>query len=669
MGCSLLADILSSPHNTKLLLVLSYMSTLIVALYCSLTRNFSVLAVPFTARHIVKYISIPLSIYIAVTTLHRFYVGGPIRVAIFLMLFLPYLVAFRPFTSAPKKDITIIFLSAVFCTSIFHYAQRYVWQYYIDRGSATILCAAALAVAAVVFAFIMREPRFAKKTPRNIITALAGLAAVAAFLLWTVNVRSWTSFGTVHNWGVFIDAAERTAKGFVPLFDFPLQYGFGPLVMTLAGCAIGGCWSGFYVSMTILSILYFVVILLVLRQSAMRKEAFGCGLDIVVALLATTLWIGVPWNGFQVNPTPSVGGVRFLPMAAMILALFRGWNRGAYAILAASVWWSPDALVMNTLLLGGHELFRLRVHQAILRIVATILAAGAMFVSVYVAIWHIFPDPLAYLEYLIHVPGAMAPPVDGSMWILFGAFLLGIYCLGTEEDLEERRRHLLALYGLLGASLYCLGRSHSQNFVNVMPYLVIVAYRFFGLTETGRVFLAIRGQILTCLLLGVVFVHWPSNYWNDVSYDIQAITRDEETLQNQILSSLIRPANAAVMISSTTGIPLQQVAPKWMPLDSWASYRFIPPARRNIYLSRWISRHPDIPTIGCYIFDDPDAAEPPSLPAYSVLDGFDQSFAMTSNQSVGTYRFVGLSIKGRQNDSDREPCVIKPGMRDILPVR
>lgn len=640
---------------------------MISAVYFSITKRIYRIDALFSKGPLVRYVTFSLGAYVVITTLHRFYHGGPIRIFVFALMFVPYFAACKPFSGGKRSDILVTAVSALCCTSAFHYIQREVWPYYATTSGVVGLCVVTVLIVSVVFWLTMYEREPASAAVIKLTTGVAVAVAAADFLLLSANVRYWVPYLTItHHWGVFINAAERVTAGFVPLFDFPLQYGFGPLVMTLVGCRLEGCWTGFYAASTILSFLYFAAALLVLRMSAPRIATRGWAFDTVVALLATTLWIGVPWEGFQAIPIPSVGGVRFLPLAAMVVALFAGSIRASYAILALSAWWSPEAILMNTILLGGHELFRLKPHQAILRVGGAIAAAAALFVAVYFAIWHVFPDPLAYLEYLIHVPGPMPPAVDGSMWMLFGAFLLAIYCLATETDSEQSRRHLITLYALLAASLYCLGRSHSQNFINIMPFMVFVAYRFFGLAKSGRVFLAIRGQIVTLLFLGAVFVHWPDHPWNNISYDAEVISQEEATMQTKIVSALTAPTKAAIMVTGRTGITLQQAAPKWMPLDAWASYRFIPPERRNIYLSRWISRHPAIPGHGCYIFEDPDLAEPPSLPAYGVIDGFEKAFVITSDRRLGRYRFVGLSIRGREEASDGEACAFTSDMKDIV---
>ncbi len=185
------------------------------------------------------------------------------------------------------------------------------------------------------------------------LVALLGFGIVATLLMGQFGspVLFWAIW---HHWGAYAAPARAMAAGGVPFRDFPVQYGMGPTLL-IAALGSKDLFFGIYLATAIVNTLYLLAlsacVLLVLRDSPR-----GVALLAILALTcAVLLWTGYPPDEAGPMMTPSVDGMRFLPLTLLILAILWG-ERHARPVTALGYmgWlfglaWSPEAGVYATI--------------------------------------------------------------------------------------------------------------------------------------------------------------------------------------------------------------------------------------------------------------------------------------------------------------------------------
>jgi hypothetical protein len=128
---------------------------------------------------------------------------------------------------------------------------------------------------------------------------------------------------TWHHWGAFIGPAQLVAEGVYPLYDIPVQYGFGPTVLSALSCGVLGCWSGFY-WLNVSFVICFFAALIYAALCFSRRASLPAQIAILTSVAICTLgWTMYPPSLISPLSTPSTSGMRFLPGALMMAFLVR----------------------------------------------------------------------------------------------------------------------------------------------------------------------------------------------------------------------------------------------------------------------------------------------------------------------------------------------------------
>ena len=149
-----------------------------------------------------------------------------------------------------------------------------------------------------------------------------------------------------HHWGPFVSPAEAILAGFVPFRDFPVQYGMGPALTVAAVCG-GDCWGALYVVAGTANLLYALAVATCALLGPMRARP-GI-MAAAAAAAAALLWTGFPPHFVGPLAFPSVAGLRFLPVAGLLLAILLAERHGrapgwaGHGLWALAVAWSPEA--------------------------------------------------------------------------------------------------------------------------------------------------------------------------------------------------------------------------------------------------------------------------------------------------------------------------------------
>lgn len=333
----------------------------------------------------------------------------------------------------------------------------------------------------------------AKKEPASILPtmALALPIGLAVGLLTAPFGSSEPIYFAWHHWGAYLAPVEAWVAGGLPYRDFPIQYGIGPTALLAAVCG-SDCWRGIYGATIIANALYFsvlagcVVILTAGSSRGLRWLALGA------LWCATFIWTAFPADLGSTAMTPSVAGLRFLPIAVLLLNILFAEGSGkrrdwlGHAIWLADLFWSPEAAFFGTLLwwpyiamrdAGNASTSRERwialLRGALRGLIA--LAAGLIFLSL--VLWLLSAGaarPRDFLAYILYPPGPLPINPVGTVWLALATILLALQALiGTGKSLRGRSLYA-CLLGFLAAGTYYLSRSHDNNILNLFPLLVIL---------------------------------------------------------------------------------------------------------------------------------------------------------------------------------------------------
>jgi hypothetical protein len=283
------------------------------------------------------------------------------------------------------------------------------------------------------------------------LAAALGLGVVSAILLGQFG--SPLLFEAIwHHWGAYVAPAQAMIAGGVPFRDFPVQYGMGPTLL-IAALSNGDLWFGTYLATALANTLYLLAMVacvgLALRTSR-RGTALLAALAMACAVLA---WTGYPPDLGGPMITPSVDGMRFLPLALLILAMFSGEAVErpilglGYALWLFGLAWSPEAGVYATVVWFPYLALRMAQKKDLRSPGAVALAAlrGAAVAAAAVALGFAFltlafrarfgdwPSPSGFLTYIRNPPGVLPPNLLGPIWLIVAALGIGAIAL-TRAD-------------------------------------------------------------------------------------------------------------------------------------------------------------------------------------------------------------------------------------------
>jgi hypothetical protein len=358
-----------------------------------------------------------------------------------------------------------------------------------------LICIAACGLA---FFHEMRAGKADRATRRATTVFLAVAASVVVPLSFSTGFLDTQpqKLWAWHHWSAYIGPSELLLSGARIFFDFPTQYGLGPTALVALACG-ENCWIGMYfvvgVTATLFAILGFALV------ADLRPRTAPAAVVVLAACMAAFMfWTAYPRVVSTTLTTPSVSGLRFLPVLALVAVLVwsekqsflrRRWIAfGTFAFSAAALW-SPESLFISALIWGPYFLLRRladadakkmfsRLFAGLAYLAATVVVIYGVALIAYRSYAGVWPDADAFFAYILYPPGPMPINPKGPVLFFVAALAIGAmncwYAYRSKGNTDEFRRSMAFLLLAYGTFAYVLGRGHDNNFCNIMPYGVLV---------------------------------------------------------------------------------------------------------------------------------------------------------------------------------------------------
>lgn len=427
-------------------------------------------------------------------------------------------------------------------TAALLFATTIWWTQSLTFGLVPTLVAALLAVGA---GFLPRWKPSAVTTQSGLLRTmlLCGMIGVGAGLLTAPFESADTIYLAWHHWGAYLAPVEAWRGGGVPYRDFPIQYGLGPTLVLMASCG-QDCWRGMYEVTVAANALYFATLAGIVVILTARSSKGVRSLALLAMFCAALLWTGFPSNFAGPVITPSVAGLRFLSVSALLLYILYAEHRNfrcdwiGHGIWLADLFWSPEAAFFGTVIWWPYLALRDATDAGEWRgaIVALVRGAarGAIALTVGICIlaivlWWLSARAITladFFAYVQHPPGALPVNPVGTVWIALAALALGIIALARQALSEQARPLYACLLSFLAAGTYYISRSHDNNILNLFPLLIPVLLAIVGnldpVSETARHF--VRAFIFTSLVAMVAFtVTFDYRPWREGAAQVGAL--------------------------------------------------------------------------------------------------------------------------------------------------
>lgn len=342
--------------------------------------------------------------------------------------------------------------------------------------------------------------------------AYAVFGASVCFLVLSTGVsRTMQTAIEWHHWSAYIGPAQMIAAGALPLRDIPLQYGLGPSLILAKGCIIGNCWETMYWTAGLTTIVQtFLIAHIVLKLGRFRNPA-SVVIVLIITLAACLLWTAYPPDLLPTLAVPSTSGMRFLPGTVLLTWIVDRIMRHdpmttsakwGHLLWLACIFWSPEAgfqattiwapyfFWTRTLQCGSDHLVSRGISAAVT--LALVLASGvAAFAIGYRLAFGEWPLLEEYIVYALHPPGPM--PINPRGTVLFAVACLASWLLGwvwirnTDAKDDVRRASWVIVLFAFATFSYYLGRSHDNNILNLLPYLMLLLVAIRSVTTLSPV--------------------------------------------------------------------------------------------------------------------------------------------------------------------------------------
>jgi hypothetical protein len=352
------------------------------------------------------------------------------------------------------------------------------------------------------------------------------LYSISAFILcfsyFIVGPKS-ALLGTMwHHWGAYIGSSELIISGLRFYYDVPLQYGLGPSLVIAFFCN-SNCWNNAFYIFSLTSFLYAFFLGLIIYNY--RTESIIKNAILFMSILCASIWwisyppiVGLPFI------TPSTSGMRFL--IPVILSCFIIWRNNRdiiFYVIGFLIWsigfiWSPEiGFSVSMIWFPIFILNQLSVDRSFSKLIKTVLLILTIVLltviaatGIYFQIFGVTPILSQYLAYILSPPGPMPINFSGSFLVFIFVFFLSIFktysLFYQTADIKISERSFTLQLLALSVLPYYFGRSHDNNILNLMPFIILLLVDCYSAKQFVFKFLSSLGIAL--ILSFNVFFNW-----------------------------------------------------------------------------------------------------------------------------------------------------------------
>jgi hypothetical protein len=265
----------------------------------------------------------------------------------------------------------------------------------------------------------------------------------------------------------------------------------GPTLLLSAVCG-NDCWRGIYWSTAIANTMQVGLLCMCV---ALLTHAMNRGVQILAfgaMLCASVLWTAYPAVFANGVMTPSVSGMRFLPVTALVFHILYSEHRARAndwrgnliwlccmlwctetAVYGAIIWWPYLAMRASQNVTGRQQLILTIIRQAAVGIAATVGVIAAMLIA-YRATFGLWLDPGSFFAYMNNLPTALPINPVGPVWLAIASVAIAGLLLVILPPARAGRQIYVCLLGYVAGGSYFISRSHDNNILNLFPYLVLL---------------------------------------------------------------------------------------------------------------------------------------------------------------------------------------------------
>lgn len=441
---------------------------------------------------------------------------------------------------------------------------------------------------------------------------VVGYCVIAAILSFSIGIFADHNSSLWHHWSAYISPAELLLAGAELFRDFPAQYGLGPTAILAIICG-NDCWNGMYFFAGFSTFAFSVIVFIMAIRFA--HDQWWTKIILLVLSIATCFfWTAYPPNLTSALQTPSVSGMRFLPSALLTVYLFfsiRIEESRLRVIVAHMLWvlgamWSPESAFYVTFIWWpfylfikrGEGDFTARFKNTARSALVLVLIAIALVLSVCVGFQIIYgqwPTLYGVLAYAINPPGPLPIDSSGAVWFFVATVAIGLGAMWrswkTCGDTQHFRRGFLVVLLAYAVFSYFLGRSHENNLMNIMPFMMLIL--IFASSTLKADVLARGSSLMLASLLGwMTLFGW--NGWKENIVEGRLFNFGSSTLISTMPfhSDALHAVNVlhnrygeSVTILDGQMSIVRAVPPTpWSAIHGPANYGFIPSKRRQEFL-------------------------------------------------------------------------------------
>lgn len=489
-----------------------------------------------------------------------------------------------------------------------------------------------VAIAILAFYLVAVEfwrPDRASPTLRRILGYVATPVVLTLFAIASLQTGPLFDGDSFHHWGFYAGTAELVRQGGWLLWDVPSQYGFlDELVIARLPLSI---WESLY----LLNALFNFALACLVFCSFRRRDGGLFNLLLAAGLVLALVFLrtAVAPSGLGPEIYPSTGGLRFLWLVALMWMVFLTARReagrrrpllvaGTVLWLVGFLWSSESAIYCSVVWLPAYFLFtltaapreRLRLVAWLALPAAAFAAAGLIVVAWYaVGLGHL-PDAAGFVEFgLQYQAGVGAPlPVPGAVWVLFVSLSITVIAAlqalsGGGRDRATAIAQMALAASVWAAGSYLVSREHPNNVWNVAGVFGVALALTFRLGVWNAGFgrgIDLPLRFAAAPLLVFLVIGGAGNQFGmanalalpvrDVANVESRLPAADPSLLALLVEAGVRPNDPIVYLSTgevSTLVPATNGLAggrAWLPAAPLGELDILPPARRVVYINRFL---------------------------------------------------------------------------------